>query len=318
MKTIPALACAVLCLLVASAAAAAPQPVADVAPVRVAPHTWVIHGPLGEPSPANQGFMNNPAFVLTEAGVVLIDPGSSRQTGEMVLRQLRRVTARPVVAVLNTHVHGDHWLGNQALRSAFPQVPIYGHPKMIAAIAAGAGRTWLDLMQEMTGGAIAGTRAVPPDHPMEDGGVLEIGGMHFRFHHPGPAHTQGDLMIEVREEGVLFLGDNAVAGMVVRLDDGELRGSIAALDAALATDAQVYVPGHGRTGGPEVAQDYRRFLDTLYTTVQGLYEQGVASDFEMKPQVIAALADYRDWVRFDDAIGRLVSLAYLEVERQAF
>ena len=28
--------------------------------VKVAPDTYVIHGPLGEPSVANQGFMNNP------------------------------------------------------------------------------------------------------------------------------------------------------------------------------------------------------------------------------------------------------------------
>ena len=100
---------------------------------------YVMHGPLQEPSKQNQGFMNNPAFVITDAGVVVVDPGSSVQTGEMVLRQVAKVTDKPLLAVLNTHVHGDHWLGNQAMREFAPEVPIYAHPKMLEAVEAGAG-----------------------------------------------------------------------------------------------------------------------------------------------------------------------------------
>ena len=61
--------------------------------------------------------ITNPAFVIGADGVVVIDPGSSVQTGEMVLRQIGQVTGLPVVAVFNTHIHGDHWLANQAIRS---------------------------------------------------------------------------------------------------------------------------------------------------------------------------------------------------------
>ena len=44
---------------------------------KVAEHTWAILGPTGQPSPENKGFMNNPAFVITDKSVVVIDPGSS-------------------------------------------------------------------------------------------------------------------------------------------------------------------------------------------------------------------------------------------------
>ncbi|MBC8519003.1 MAG: hypothetical protein H8D24_01155 [Gammaproteobacteria bacterium] len=44
---------------------------------QVAENTWVIHGPLGVPNVENQGFMNNPGIVITDAGVVIVDPGSS-------------------------------------------------------------------------------------------------------------------------------------------------------------------------------------------------------------------------------------------------
>ena len=31
---------------------------------KIAPDTWVITGPLGEPSVQNQGFMNNPGWII--------------------------------------------------------------------------------------------------------------------------------------------------------------------------------------------------------------------------------------------------------------
>ncbi len=280
---------------------------------KVAPHIYVIHGPTGYPSPENQGFMNNPAFVLTGAGVVVVDPGSSVQTGEMVLHQIKKVTNKPVVAVLNTHVHGDHWLGNHALREAFPQVPIYGHPKMIVAIEQGAGEEWIGRMDRSTNGATRGTVPMGPNHAVKNGDKVSIGGVTFRFHHAGPAHTNNDLMIEVPEEGMLFLADNVNNQRIVRMDDGTFQGNIAAIDMALKIPAKVLVPGHGRTGGWEIVHAYRDYLSDLLAAVQEYYDAGIP-DFEMKPKVAKRLAKFRDWVGFEEELGKHISLAYLEVE----
>ena len=131
-------------------------------PEQVAPGVYVIHGPTELPSPSNQGFMNNPAFVVTDAGVVVIDPGSSVQVGEMLLERIGRVTDKPVLAVFNSHIHGDHWLGNQAIREKFPDVPIYGHERVGPKIIAGAGTEWVEMLLRMTENATAGTGVVKP------------------------------------------------------------------------------------------------------------------------------------------------------------
>ena len=83
--------------------------------------------------------MNNPAFVVSDEGVVVIDPGSSLQVGEMLLARIEKVTDKPILAVFNSHIHGDHWLGNQAIRDRYPEVPIYGHDRVGPKILAGAG-----------------------------------------------------------------------------------------------------------------------------------------------------------------------------------
>ena len=167
---------------------------------QVTDNVYVIHGPLGMPNPENQGFMNNPAFVITNDGIVVVDPGSSVQTGEMLLRVMAKISDKPVIAVFNTHIHGDHWLGNQAIRAAYPDIPIYGHPNMVALIEAGEGRTWVDLMERLTEGKTVGTGITGPTKTVDNGDTFKYGGITFRVHHYGKAHTTSDIMIEIPEQ----------------------------------------------------------------------------------------------------------------------
>ena len=68
--------------------------------------------------------------------------------------------------------------------------------------------------------------------------LLALGGLHFRIYHTGVAHTDGDLMVEVVEDKVMFMGDNAVVERTARLDDGHFLGNIEACEVALRTGAQ--------------------------------------------------------------------------------
>src|SRR3569832_104709 len=97
-------------------------------PQQVAAGTYVIPGPQGVPSAANQSFKNNPAWVETNEGVVVNDPGSSVQVGRMVVEQIRKTTDKPVTHVFVTHVHGFHWLGNQPILDALPNATFFAHP----------------------------------------------------------------------------------------------------------------------------------------------------------------------------------------------
>jgi len=280
---------------------------------RIAPHTWVIHGPLGDPSVENQGFMNNPAFVVTQTGVVVIDPGSSVQAGRMVLRQIRKITRKPITHVLNTHVHGDHWFGNHAIHDIYPAAKIMAHPEMIRRANEGEAAHWLDRMDKMTQGFTRSTRAVIPTIPVTEDHRFTIGGITFRVLAPPKAHSGTDIMIEAVEEGVLFLGDNVMNGRFGRMDDGSYQGSIAACERALASPAKVFVPGHGKTGGDEIVAVYRDYLSTLFETVRRELDAG-KRDYEMKETLRAKVSRYTAWVGFDLHFGRQISIAVLEAE----
>ena len=306
--------CVILFLAAYSAVSAqAANEVRDYPLSKIAAHTYVIHGPLGYPSPENQGFMNNPGFVITKDSVVVIDPGSSVQAGRMLLKQIKSVSKLPVSHVFNTHVHGDHWLGNHAFMEAFPKVKIFGHPEMIKKINEGEGEQWVSLMEKSTAGFTKGTRSVPPNTPASDQNAMTIGGMTFRIHAPEKAHSHTDIMIEVKEDSVIFTGDNVLNHTIGRLVDGTFAGNIAACDKIAAVKAKHYVPGHGQTGGVSVVTDYRNYLSTLYQAVKQQYDQGKA-DFEMKGVVVDALSGFKNWHRFELEVGPHISQAVLEVE----
>ena len=65
----------------------------------------------------------NSGLVETERGLVVIDSGLDRGAANKILRAAEEL-GRPVVAVLNTHAHADHFGGNaQLVRRA--GVPVY-------------------------------------------------------------------------------------------------------------------------------------------------------------------------------------------------
>ena len=86
---------------------------------------WMIYSPDGFPTPENQGMMANITFVETAKGIVVIDTGASVQIGEMAIRMMKTFTKKPVIALFNSHYHGDHFLGNQAFVEAYGPMPIY-------------------------------------------------------------------------------------------------------------------------------------------------------------------------------------------------
>ncbi|MDH5407190.1 MAG: MBL fold metallo-hydrolase [Gammaproteobacteria bacterium] len=284
---------------------------------KIAPHTYMIEGPLGLPNAKNKGFMNNPVFVVTKTGVVVIDPGTSVYTGRMVLRQIRKVTKNPVTHVLDTHIHGDHWLGNQAFSEAYPKAILMAHPKMIAQANAGEAKQWLSLMSQLTKGATDGTKAVVPDKAIDNQHQFKTGGITFKILAPKKAHSGTDIMIHIVEDKVLVLGDNVLHKRIGRMDDATFRGNINACDVAINSGAKVFVPGHGPSGDVHIVKKYRTYLSTIFESVKVYIDEGL-NDYEMKAKIHEKLEPFIRWSGYKDQLGKHISLAMLEAEKAMF
>jgi len=279
----------------------------------------VMHGPLTEPTPGNLGFMNNPGMIESANGVIIIDPGSTKQVGEQVLAEVRKITNKPVLAIFNTHIHGDHWLGNQAFRQAFPKVKIYGHPKMIERAKGNDGLSWVEIMNTLTKGLSKGTTVIAPDHPLKGGATVKIDGETFRAHHLSNAHTNSDIMVEHVESKTLFLGDNGFQKRMGRFEEsGDMHGNIKALQYARDLKMTTYVPGHGKSGPADQALiPFLSYLEKLRDGVTKGY-RAEKEGHEIKKDIEAQFNDYKSWSGFDSNFGRHINKMYLEVEALEF
>jgi len=316
-----ALSCGCGCDAFAEEFEAKGPPVADRKLEQVSPHVFMIAAPDGFPTPENQGFMSNITFVVGRKGVVVVDSGASVQIAEMAVRQLRALTPIPVVGVVNTHYHGDHWLGNQGFVDAFGKdLPLYAHAGTRAAIEGAVGAFWRESMLKWTNQASAGTRITPPNHDIDHGFVLDLGDVALRMHHHGVAHTPSDILVEVVGDGVLCAGDVLMDKRIANMDDGSYPGTFATLDALAAdTKTKIWLPAHGAPG-PGVAHWQRELFEGIYQSCVEAVKQGIPLEGAMAvvmkdPRVASRAAETRGW---DRNIGKYVSLAYLEAEQAQF
>ncbi|WP_302173897.1 MBL fold metallo-hydrolase [uncultured Hydrogenophaga sp.] len=295
--------------------------VPDVAPQQVSQRVWLIHARDGFPTAANQGLMANIVFVVTKQGVVMLDSGCSLQIGEMAIRMIRTVTDRPVVAVFNSHYHGDHWLGNHAFVNAFGRdLPIHALAHTREQIASTEGSAWRSMMERWTQGATLGTQVVVPNRTVEHAQRFDFGDVQLRLHHYGTAHTPSDLCVEVVQDRVTYVGDVAMGNRIANMDDGSYVGTLKYYEALQkAAGDQTWLPGHGLPS-KSLLKDYGDFM-------AGIYEpcvQAVKAGAPMDAARTAVLRDPRVASRaatmqgFENNIGKYISLAYLEAEKEAF
>ncbi|HYG85392.1 MAG TPA: MBL fold metallo-hydrolase [Azospirillum sp.] len=296
-------------------------PVPDQPMVRISPHVWVIQSPDGFPTPENQGMMANITFVVGQTGVIVVDSGASLQIGEMAIRQLRTVTDKPVVGIVNTHYHGDHWLGNHAFVEAYGMdLPRYAHPQAREAIQGMHGSFWQTSMVKWTNQASAGTRIVPPNHDVAHGDELSLGDIRLRLHHYGRAHTPTDVSIEVVEDGVMCVGDILMDRRIANMDDGSYLGTFETMDALRTNSAtRVWLPAHG-VPSPGVLAWQRELFEGIYETCAAAVKagqpmEGAKAAVLRDPRVASRAAETKGW---DSNIGKYISLAYLEAEQADF
>jgi uncharacterized sulfatase len=228
----------------------------------------VLIGRTEDFSTANGGNIVNVGFIVTSAGVVVVDTGPSKRYGEQLRAAIRTVTDQPVVKVVNTHFHPDHFLGNQG----FTDVGIAALPATIRGIEA-MGGPFADNMYRMCGDWEAGTEPVVPNRP-QAAGVEQIGDHMLEFLALA-GHTDGDLAVFDRTTGVLFAGDLVFFDRAATTPHANVRVWLDSLARLKAVPYQQLVPGHGPVvTDARAIEQTRNYLVWLETTLKEGAEKG--------------------------------------------
>ncbi len=256
----------VLTLVTLYAQAAAYPPVSvEVRAVQVGPHSYYIPGLSGAASANNEGFMSNAGFVVTPAGVVVFDSLGTPSLAQAMLGEIRKITDAPILRVIVSHYHADHYYGLQVFKDAGAE--IWAHAYARGATRHIAARLRFEQRKEVLDPWVSQDRQrfIEADVWLEGDTDFELGGVRFQIRHVGPAHSPEDLALYVVGDGVLYAGDLVFKGRVPFVGEADSRLWLAALDRLLALNPKVLVPGHGGmstdpVGDLTLTRDYLTYL----------------------------------------------------------
>ena len=155
---------------------AASAAVPDMVTQKVSAHVWYVEGLSALGSPANQNFISNAAFIVTPAGVVVVDSLGSPALASRLMAEIRKVTDQPVTHVIVTHYHADHVYGLQTFKAAGARIlaEIAGRESMSSETAL---KRLQDSRQTLAPWVDDKTRLVPADEWIDRPTTLTVGGV---------------------------------------------------------------------------------------------------------------------------------------------
>ena len=295
-----------LMLLLVNATAVAESFEYPLQPQPVATDTYVIEGKTEDFSKQNGGFIVNTGFIVTTAGVVVIDTGVSRRFGEQQRAVIEKLTGKKVVRVYITHHHPDHFLGNQT----YTDVPIYALPATRDGIKA-EGETFNGNMYRMVGDWMRDTRVTPPTQDAKAG--KETVGGHELEVIALQGHTAGDLVLFDHTTGVLFSGDLVFNNRAATAPHATLAMWLTTLDSLQALPFKTLVPGHGNVASDTAPiQQTRAYLQWLQTTLEDAAAHGLDMLEVMQTPIPA---DFQHVALVQHELRRSVSHLYPALEQ---
>ncbi len=213
-------------------------------PVKVAPHSYYVQGQAGAVSPDNQGFMSNAGFVVTKAGVVVFDTLGTPVLAQKLIDEIAKITKLPIKLVIISHYHADHIYGMQVFKALGAE--IWAHADGQQYIGSTEALARLDQRRVMLNPWVdKNTQVLPADKWLSGDTAFEMGGLHFELQHVGPAHSQEDMVMLVKEDSVLYSGDLVFKGRVPFVGNADSRLWLQALEKLIALTPKYMIPGHG-------------------------------------------------------------------------
>jgi len=262
----------------------------------VSDHVYVIEG------------FPNVAIVVGSRATLVVDTGLGERNGATVMRAEQKLAKGPILYLTTTHYHSEHTSGEQAfpastiiIRNSAQQEEmnkgVAAHIEVFKKMSAQN----MDLLQNV--------KFRSPDVVFDREAKLDLGGVTARLFWIGPAHTKGDELTFVEEDGVLIPGDIVQKDIfpIMPNADASVKGWLSILDNVDALHPKFIVPDHGAAivDASQIATE-RAYLIALQSRALELKKQGVSADDAGKTITAELKAKYPDWPNPNNVAGEVM------------
>lgn len=258
--------------------------VAENAVKRVSEHSYVIMG------------FPNIGFVVGNRATLVIDTGMGARNGATVLREAQKLSKNAALYLTTTHFHPEHASGAQA----FPPSTILLRPVIQQEEMDRLDMKYVELFRSRSAlnkELLEDLKPRRADILFDPEMKLDLGGVTARLLWLGAAHTQGDELIFVEEDGTLFSGDvvqNKVAPNMPD-EDANMKSWLAILDKLEPLKPRLIVPDHSAPGDASLIGQERAFLADLQGRALELKRQGKSAEEAGRMIMEEFKTKYPDW-----------------------
>lgn len=275
-------------------------------PIKLSDNSYYFYGKKEYFSPSNGGDIANCAFIITKKSVILIDTGSSKEYGEQVKKEIRKITSKPIKYVINTHHHPDHFLGN----AAFTNSDIYATEFTKTDIEQN-GELYIVNLVNIVHDAMAGTKTKAPNQILSakslnfDGYKLKVLYM--------DGHTENDIVIFDENSKILYTSDLIFNKRTLATPHANIDEWIKSLDQLEKINYSILVPGHGiASKTKEPIKENIAYLNFLENTLKNGAKKGL-DIFEILNKPIPK--EFEDFAMFKEEFERSIINLYPSYER---
>ena len=273
----------------------------------------VIHRHVG----SNSDVLANAYLIETDKGVIAVDATMTIAESEKLRAELESLH-KPLLAVLITHGHPDHYGGITGLvkNDKVPIVSSQEVDRMIRRDDAAKG-----LALKAAGIQWAEPRTFP-NTTLESGKSVTFGGLRFTVYDAGAGESHADsYWIMEDTQKVAFVGDLALNHVNAFLADGHSEAwlqKLPALKTRLQTlgVTKVY-PGHGDSGGVELFDWTRGYIERYRTSVKELAAGQPTLTPEQKAELSRRMARFLPENKVPQFVTRSADAVAAELAKEA-
>lgn len=263
------------------------------------------HGCFAYMQPDGSWGYSNAGLVTDGEASLLVDTLFDLPLTQAMLDAMRDAApaAREIDTLVNTHANGDHCYGNSLVGDAviiaskqtaeeFEAVPPAVMAQMIAhADELGAAG---EFFRRIFGAFdFEGITHVPPTQTFEGQMPVRVGDKSVDLIEVGPAHTRGDVLVHVPDDGIVFTGDILFIDGTPIMWEGPVDNWIRACDRIIEMNPRVIVPGHGPLTDIAGVKAMQGYLTYIQREARIRYDAGLSAADAARD---IALGDYSGWL----------------------
>jgi glyoxylase-like metal-dependent hydrolase (beta-lactamase superfamily II) len=276
-------------------------------PVRV---TADVHCFFGKPEimdKTNNGNIVNSCYIDAGEGYVVVDTGPSYAYAESAYNAMKKIKPLPVKLVINTHIHDDHWLGNNFFTDQGVRVLGSDDFKVNADMSVPT-----RMQTYISAEAYAKTVPTLPTEMISADTTLKVGNQTLELKiAKRKAHTAKDMTVFLPKSKVLIAADLVFNDRLPSVRGGDINGWLEALDELNTLGAVHVVGGHGSRTDKDAAAMTREYFTQMRNEIRAAIAEGLGIDETIRK---VTMDEYQKYKLYEGTHRQNVEASYRVLE----